>query len=92
MESMELGGTNNQIRSTLKSINQAAIRVYNFFCIAIGIGIVILFFSFIFFLFTYDFTLQFLEGVGVVIPEEYWTYNRTARIERDRKWPTRLGC
>ena len=88
MESMERGGTNNQIRSTLKSINQAAIRVYNFFytCLcAIGSGIAILFMiglmivgCLVCFLFIYDFTLRFLEAVGVAIPEEYWTYDRTA--------------
>ena len=89
MESMELGGTNNQIRSTFKSINQAAIRVYKFFytCLcAIGTGIGILFGigllivgSLVCFLFIYDLTLRFLEGVGVAIPEEYWAYDRNPR-------------
>ena len=87
---MELGGTNKQIRSTLKSINQAAIRFYNLFyefLVAIGSIIAILFMIglmivgiLVSLLFIYDFTLKFLEAVGVVIPEEYWTYDRTANL------------
>ena len=84
MESMELGGTNNQIRSTLKSSNQEAKSFFNFLCaIWTGIGIllgisVVIVGSLLCFMFIYDFTLRFLEGVGVDIPEEYWTYDRTA--------------
>ena len=89
MESIELGGTNNQIRSTLKSINQASIRFYNLFykflcAIGTGIGIllgisVVIVGSLVCFMFIYDFTLRFLEGVGVAIPEEYWAYDRNPR-------------
>ena len=87
MESIELGGTNNQIRSTLKSIKQAAIRFcnlfYKFICaigtgigMLLGIGLVIVT-IYVLLLFTYEIALLFLEVVGVVIPEEYWTYDRT---------------
>ena len=80
MESMELGGTNNQIRSTLKSSNQEAKSFYNFLCaiwsgigILLGIGLLIMFILYLLLL-IYLISLKFLEGVGVVIPEEFWTY------------------
>ena len=80
MESMELGGTNNQIRSTPKSSNQAAISFYNFLCaiwsgigILLGIGLLIMCILYLLLL-IYLISLKFLEGVGVVIPEEFWTY------------------
>ena len=84
MESMELGGTNNQIRSTLKSSNQAAIRFYNYLCtiwsgirILLGIGLLIGCILYLL-LGIYEFSLTFLEGVGVVIPEEYWAFDRNS--------------
>ena len=80
MESVELGGTKTQKRSTLKSSNQAAISFYNFICaiwsgigILLGIGLLIMFILYLLLL-IYLISLKFLEGVGVVIPEEYWTY------------------
>ena len=84
MESMERGGTNNQIRSTLKSSNQAAIRFYNYLCtiwsgirILLGIGLLIGCILYLLLL-IYDTLLSFLEGVGVVIPEEYWAFDRNS--------------
>ena len=88
MESMELGGTNKQIRSTLKSINQAAIRFYNLFykfLCAIGTGIgmllgigLVIGCILVSLLLIYDISLQILKGVGVVIPEHYWIFDWTA--------------
>ena len=78
MESVELGGTSNRIRSTLKNLKHKTIlligRVLMTLCILLMIiGTTI---------FAYNFLILTLEKIGVDIPEEYFTYDRkTSRYD-----------
>ena len=75
MESVELGGTSNRIRSTLKSLKHKTIRVIERVLMTLGILLMIIVSTIV----AYDFLLLNLEKIGVNIPEEYFTYDRNKK-------------
>ena len=78
MESVELGGTSNRIRSTLKSLKHKTICVIWTVLKTLGILLLIIVATIV----AYDFLLLTLEKIGVDIPEEYFTYDRkTSRYD-----------
>ena len=88
MESVEHGGSYNQIISIFKGIKKAAIRFYNFlptvigFCakfVCEGIGYLAIFFAVLLCMISiaticYNVLLELLARVGLDIPEKYFTW------------------